>query len=76
MFQLTSHTIIQFASLIIYTILISFVFYSKQVRLKRLFSIFLIAAAGTSLVSLLVNLRLPYEQLVFWKRFGPRYLAG
>ena len=48
MFQLTSHTIVQFASLIIYTILISFILYSKQVRLKRLFSIFLMAAAGTS----------------------------
>ena len=67
MFQLTSHNIVQFSSLIIYTILISFILYSKQVRLKRLFSFFLMAAAGTSLSSLLMNLRLPYEQLLLWK---------
>jgi len=47
MFQLTSHTIVQFASLIIYAILISFTLYSKQVRLKRLFLVFLMAVAGT-----------------------------
>lgn len=67
MFQLTNQSIIQFASLIIFTILISFTLYSRQVRLKRQFFIFLIAAAGTSLASLLINLRLPYVQLVFWK---------
>ena len=67
MFQLTSHNIVQFASLIIYTILILSILYSKQVRLKRLFSVFLIASVGMSLTSLLMNLRLPYEQLVFWK---------
>jgi diguanylate cyclase (GGDEF)-like protein/putative nucleotidyltransferase with HDIG domain len=67
MFQLTSHSIVQFSSLIIYITLISFALYSKQVRLKRLFSLFLMAAAGTSLCNLLVNLRLPYEQLVLWK---------
>jgi diguanylate cyclase (GGDEF)-like protein/putative nucleotidyltransferase with HDIG domain len=67
MFQLTSHTIIQFTSLIIYTILLSLVLYAKQIRLKKLFSIFLVAAAGTSLVSLLMNLQLSYEQSAFWK---------
>ncbi len=67
MFQLTSSSIVQFASLIIYIILISLTLYSRQVRLKKQFLIFLIAAAGAGLVSMLTNLRLPYEQLIFWK---------
>jgi diguanylate cyclase (GGDEF)-like protein/putative nucleotidyltransferase with HDIG domain len=73
MFQLTSHNIVQFSSFIIYTILISFILYSKQIRLKRLFSFFLIAAAGTSLSSLFINLRLPYQQLLLWKTLVPLF---
>jgi diguanylate cyclase (GGDEF)-like protein/putative nucleotidyltransferase with HDIG domain len=67
MFQLTSHNIVQFSSFIIYAVLIAFILYSRQVRLKKLFSIFLMAAAGTSLSSLLINLRLPYQQLLWLK---------
>jgi diguanylate cyclase (GGDEF)-like protein/putative nucleotidyltransferase with HDIG domain len=67
MFQLTSHNIVQFSCFLIYAALIAFILYSKQVRLKRLFSFFLIAAAGASASSLLMNLQLPYEQLVLWK---------
>ena len=48
MFQLSIHNIVQFASLIIYIILISLVLYSKRAKLKRLFIIFLVAAAGMS----------------------------
>jgi len=73
MFQLTSHSIVQFVSLIVYAILISSILYSKRVRLKKLFSLFLVAAAGMSLVSLLMNLRLPYEQIVFWKMLVPLF---
>jgi diguanylate cyclase (GGDEF)-like protein/putative nucleotidyltransferase with HDIG domain len=67
MFQLNFQSVFQFASLIVYAILLSLVLCSKKVVLKRLFAIFLIAAAGISLAGLLVNLNLPYEQLVFWK---------
>lgn len=75
MFQLTIHNIIQFASLIVYIILISLVLYSKQAKLKRLFILFLVAAAGMSLTSLLMNLRLSYEQLVIWKTLMPLFAA-
>ena len=75
MFQLTIHNIIQFASLIVYIILISLILYSKQAKLKRLFILFLVAAAGTSISSLLVNLRVPYEQLVIWKTLLPLFAA-
>jgi diguanylate cyclase (GGDEF)-like protein/putative nucleotidyltransferase with HDIG domain len=67
MFQLTSHNIVQFVCFIIYAVLIAFILYSKQVRLKRLFAFFLTAAAGASLASLMMNLPLPYEQLLLWK---------
>ncbi len=67
MFQLNIQSIFQFVSLVVYAILLSLVLCSKKVVLKRLFAIFLIAAAGISLAGLLINLRLPYEQLVFWK---------
>jgi diguanylate cyclase (GGDEF)-like protein/putative nucleotidyltransferase with HDIG domain len=67
MFQLTSHNIAQFGCFLIYAVLIAFILYSKQVRLKRLFAFFLTAAAGASLTSLMMNLPLPYEQLLIWK---------
>jgi diguanylate cyclase (GGDEF)-like protein/putative nucleotidyltransferase with HDIG domain len=67
MFQLNVESIFQLGSLIVYAILISLVLCSKKVVLKQLFGIFVVAAAGISLAGLLTNLRLPYEQLVFWK---------
>jgi diguanylate cyclase (GGDEF)-like protein/putative nucleotidyltransferase with HDIG domain len=67
MFQLTSHNIVQFTCFLVYAGLIAFVLYSKQARLKRLFSFYLIAAAGAGVSSLMINLPLPYEQLLFWK---------
>jgi diguanylate cyclase (GGDEF)-like protein/putative nucleotidyltransferase with HDIG domain len=73
MFQLTIHNIVQFASLIIYIILISLILYSKRANLKRLFILFLIAATGMSLASLLINLRLSYEHLTFWKTLMPLF---
>jgi len=73
MFQLTTHNIVQFASFIIYTALIAFILCSRQVRLKRLFSLFLMAAAGTSLSSLLLNLRLPYQPLLWLKMLVPLF---
>jgi len=73
MFQLTTHNIVQFASFIIYTALIAFILYSRQVRLKRLFSFFLMAAAGTSLSSLLLNLRLPYQPSLWLKMLVPLF---
>jgi diguanylate cyclase (GGDEF)-like protein/putative nucleotidyltransferase with HDIG domain len=36
-------------------------------KLRKLFLFFLMAAAGTSLSSLLMNLRQPYEELLLWK---------
>ena len=62
MFQLNTQSIFQFGSLIVYAILISLVLCSKKVVLKKLFTIFLIAASGISLAGLLINLGLPYEQ--------------
>jgi len=67
MFQLTGYNIAQFACFLVYAVLIAFVLYSRQVRLKRLFSFFLIAAAGVSIAGLLTNLQLPYAQALFWK---------
>jgi diguanylate cyclase (GGDEF)-like protein/putative nucleotidyltransferase with HDIG domain len=67
MFELNVHSILQFASLVVYAVLISLVLSSKKVVLKRRFIIFLVAAAGVSLAGLLTNLRLPYEHTVFWK---------
>jgi diguanylate cyclase (GGDEF)-like protein/putative nucleotidyltransferase with HDIG domain len=75
MFQLNIHSIFQFGSLVIYAILISLVLCSQKVVLKRLFTIFLVAGAGISLAGLLMNLRLPYEQLVFWKMAGVLFTA-
>jgi len=73
MFQLTIHNFIQFASLIIYIILVSLVLYSRRATLKRLFILFLIAAAGMSLTSLFMNLRVSYEQLLIWKTLMPLF---
>jgi diguanylate cyclase (GGDEF)-like protein len=67
MFQLNVQSIVQFGSLIVYAVLISLVLCSKTVVLKRLFTLFLIAAVGISLSGFLTNLNLPYEQMVFWK---------
>jgi diguanylate cyclase (GGDEF)-like protein/putative nucleotidyltransferase with HDIG domain len=67
MFDLNIHSIFQFGTLIVYVVLISLVLLSGKVALKKLFTLFLVAAAGVSLAGLLTNLRLPYEQLVFWK---------
>ena len=67
MFELSGYNIIQFACFLVYAVLIAFILYSKQVRLKRLFSFFLIAAAGASVSSLLMNLQLPYEYTLLCK---------
>jgi diguanylate cyclase (GGDEF)-like protein/putative nucleotidyltransferase with HDIG domain len=70
MFQLNTQSVFQFGGLIVYAILISLVLCSGKVALKKLFSIFLIAGSGIVLSGLLVNMRLPYEQLTFWKLAG------
>jgi len=44
-----------------------FILNSRQMKLKKLFFLFLVAAAGACLSSLLTNLRQPYEQLLLWK---------
>jgi len=67
MFQLSAHNIIQFSSFIIYIILMVFVLNSRQMKLRKLFLVFLMAAAGACLSGLLTNLRQPYEQLLLWK---------
>ncbi len=67
MLQLTSHNILQFSSFIIYVILMVFILSSRQMKLRKLFLVFLTAAAGTCLSGLLTNLRQPYEQLLLWK---------
>ena len=54
MFELTNYSIVLFASLVIYVILVSFVLYSGKVRLKRLFTVFLIPGIGLSVASLLM----------------------
>jgi diguanylate cyclase (GGDEF)-like protein/putative nucleotidyltransferase with HDIG domain len=70
MFQLNTQSVFQFGSLIVYAILISLVLCSGKVALKKIFSVFLLAGSGITLAGLLVNLRLPYEQLMFWKLMG------
>jgi len=75
MFELTNYSIVLFASLVIYVILFSFVLYSRQVRLKRLFTVFLAAGVGISAASLLMNLRLPYEHMMFWKMLLPLFMT-
>ena len=71
MFQLTGQSIVQFASLILYAILIAVLINSKQARFKKQFLVFLTAAMGISATSLLMNLQLPFEQLVLWKVLLP-----
>ena len=75
MFELTNYSIVLFASLVIYVILVSFVLYSGKVRLKRLFTVFLIPGIGLSVASLLMNLRLPYEHMMFWKMLLPFFMV-
>ena len=70
MFQLNTQSVIQFGGLIVYAILLSLVLCSGKVALKKLYSIFLLSGSGIILAGLLVNLRLPYEQLMFWKLAG------
>ena len=67
MLQLNVQSIVQIGSLVVYAILISLVLCSKKVILKKLFTVLLMAASGIGLAGLLTNLKLPYEQLVFWK---------
>ncbi|MGD0795411.1 MAG: diguanylate cyclase, partial [Dehalococcoidales bacterium] len=67
MLQLNVQSIVQIGSLVVYAILISLVLCSKKVTLKKLFTVLLMAASGIGLAGLLTNLKLPYEQLVFWK---------
>ena len=67
MLQLSSHNIIQFSCLIIFAVLVAFILYSRQMKLRKLFLFYLVAAAGTSLSSLLMNLQQPYEELLLWK---------
>ena len=75
MFELTSCNIVLFASLVIYVILVSFVLYSRQVRLKKLFTAFLVAGIGISAAGLFMNLRLPYEHMMFWKMLLPFFMV-
>jgi hypothetical protein len=75
MIELNPHSIVLFASLVIYIILVSFVMYSRQVRLKRLFAIFLAAGVGISVSSLLMNLRFSYEYMMLWKLLLPLFIT-
>lgn len=74
MFELNNHSIVLFASLVIYVILVSLVLYSRQVRLKKMFTVFLVAGVGTSVTGVLMNLRLPYEHMMFWKMLLPVFM--
>ena len=71
MFQLTSSNIIQFITLVIYLALFIVILFYGQSRLKKLLLIFLIASLGWSLTSMLVNLQIPYEQLLVCKAMAP-----
>jgi diguanylate cyclase (GGDEF)-like protein/putative nucleotidyltransferase with HDIG domain len=73
MFHLTSQSIVPFSSLLVYVILIVVVTFSERGKSKNLFSLFLITSAGWSLTSLLMNTKLPYEQLSFWKMMVPLF---
>ena len=75
MFELSNYNVVLFASLVIYVILVSFVLYSRQVRLKRLFTVFLVAGIGISTSGLLMTLRLPYENMMFWKMLLPFFMV-
>ncbi len=67
MLQLSSHNIIQFSCFVIYAIIIAFVLNSKQMKLRKLYLLFLAPAAAACLSGLLTSLRQPYEQLLLWK---------
>jgi diguanylate cyclase (GGDEF)-like protein/putative nucleotidyltransferase with HDIG domain len=73
MFHFSVYYIIQFASLLIYIVLVSLVLYCQQSRTKRLMVLFLAAGAGVCMAGLLANLQIPYEQLIIWQTLVPLF---
>ena len=58
---MSSHTVVQLVTLLVYAILIVVVVRYAQPRLKNLFIVYLTASAGWSLTSFMSNFGLPLE---------------
>jgi diguanylate cyclase (GGDEF)-like protein/putative nucleotidyltransferase with HDIG domain len=67
MFQVSSSNIIQISCLLVSIVLIAFTLYSKQMKLKKLFLLYLTAVAVMSLAGFLMNQLFSYELLLVWK---------
>jgi len=77
MLNLTSYSVVQFITLVIYIILIFAVLRYARTKLKKFFMLFLVSSAAWSLVSLMANLQIPFEQAVFWgKMVAPLLLSS
>jgi len=73
MLELSSHSIVQFISLILYAILIPVIMCYGRTRLKKLFLVFLLTALGCSLASLLTNLQLINDWSAVLKALVPLF---
>ncbi|MCX7912046.1 MAG: diguanylate cyclase [Dehalococcoidales bacterium] len=64
---MASHSIIHFAVLAIYVLVLAITLQLRQNRLKGLFLLYILPAAAVSLSALLVGMRQPYWLLSVWK---------
>ncbi|MFC1909667.1 histidine kinase N-terminal 7TM domain-containing protein, partial [Chloroflexota bacterium] len=77
MLAITSYSVIQFATLILYVIISVSVLRYARTRLKKYFLLFLVLSTGWSFVSLAANLKMPFDQVVFWGKLeAPLVLAS
>jgi len=66
MLFITSYSVVQLLTLVVYIALIFGVARYARTRLKKYFIAFLVSSAAWSFVSLMANLQIPFEQAVFW----------
>jgi len=77
MLAITSHSIVQLVTLIIYVVLIAGVLRYTPTRLKKYFLLFLVSSAAWGFTSLMANLQVPFEQAIFWgKMISPLALCS
>jgi len=76
MLFITSYSVVQLLTLVVYIALIFGVVRYARTRLKKYFMVFLISSAAWSLVSLMANLQIPFEQAVFWGKMVAPLVAS
>jgi len=72
---MSSYSIVQLLSLIVYTILITGVLFYARTRLKKLFLVFLMASASWSLVSYFANISAVKEEVVVFGKLVPLFAS-